>query len=251
MATPLSRTQLKAYCLRELGDPVIKINVSDDQLEDRIDEALQLFLDWHQDATVRTYVKHQVTQENLDTRIINVSDKIVHITNLLAVSGFGGGNSSVLNDEYQYQLSAYMTLRDVMGSGLLDYTLMMQKMSAISSIMNPDKIIEFVRHANQVYISANLREVAVGDYLVFDCYIAVDNNTYPDVWNNYWLKKYTTQLFKKQWGSNLSKFDNIQLLSGVTYNGQKLYQEAIDTLALLTEELETRYSQQIQGVFVG
>jgi hypothetical protein len=146
-----------------------------------------------------------------------------------------------------------MALRDIAGNGggLTYYTQTMQMLSQVEQLLNPAKLINFNRHSNELQIISDWEELTVNDYIVIDCYSILNTSLVTKVWNDYWLKKYITQLFKKQWGSNLSKFDNVQLLGGVTYNGQKLYQEAVERIKELEEELRERYSYPPQAIFIG
>lgn len=250
MATPQSKTQLKDYCLRRLGFPVIEINISNEQIDDCIDEALQKFVQFHYDATVRKYIVHQLTLQNIQTRNITLPNEIAFVVSLIP-AGVSGNASIEFSDAWNIEWNAYMTLKDIsQGGGLLNYVMTQQNLSALQSVLNPQKIVDFNVHSNQLNILSDMNGFSEGDYICMDAYITLDGTTFPDIWNNLWLKKYTTALMKKQWGTNLSKFEGTQLLAGVTLNASNIISDADNQIEKLERELELSYQDPV-GFFIG
>ena len=243
---PVTREQHKQYCLRKLGKPAIKINVTDEQLEDRIDESLQEFMDWHFQASEKTYLVHQMTASEIDTGEIILPNNILYVINMLPLTSSSQGNQ--LSYQWQFEASAYYTLQDAAG-GLTDYVLTKQKLSQLRAMLNPEKIIEYNRHSNKLKIMSELSELSEGDYIALYVHAMIDPDTVGDLWDNQWLKRYTTQLFKEQWGSNLGKFVNVELLGGVTFNGEQIYSQAREEIEKLEEKLRTEYSLPVHPLY--
>lgn len=263
MAKPASRSALKEWCLRRLGKPVIEINVDDDQLEDRIDEGLQLFQEYHYDGVEKVYEKHQITQSDIDNKYIsvdgwanldasgqpirrrpgeapNTADLYIGITKIFDVRGTSIGMWDV---RYQMRMSDLATIGASMGGyDLLSYQMRMQNLSMISELLTGKVPIRFNRHKNQIQIDWEWgSDATVGEYLIFEAFKIVDPDAYTDVYNDMFLKQYVTALFKEQWGMNLSKFEGVQMPGGVTLNGRVILDEARNDLEKLREEMSLRY----------
>ncbi len=243
MATPATRQQHIDYCLRALGHPVIEINVDDDQLEDRVDESLQFYQEYHSDAIVRNLRKHVVTQDDKDNGYIEVpnSAKIFTINNVFSITT-SQSSTGIFSVDYQIHLNDIFDLGGSYG-GIVNYEMTKQYMSLIDRNINGMyEMIEYSRHKNRVNFHANiLKDLDVGQYVVFDGYESIDPDTYTDVWNDMFLKKYTTSLFKKQWGNNLIKFEGMQLPGGVTFNGRQIFDDANTEILKIEEEMQLRY----------
>lgn len=248
MPVPTSKATFKDYILRKLGFPVVEINVSADQIDDCVDEAMQRFVDWHYDSTVRRVIVHQVTQAEIDTRTLTIPDEIVFVVEMLPVSGASSG--AVFSDAYQFEYDAYLTINDMRGGGLSSYVMTKQTISGLQSTLNPTKVIEFSVVSNEIYIESDIHWLKEGDYVALDCYIKFDGATYENLWNNYWFKKYATAVLKYQWGMNLSKFQGVALLNGLTLDAATILSEAKDELEKLEESLQNEWSLPI-GMFVG
>lgn len=250
MATPQSKQQLKDYCLRKLGFPVVEINISPEQIDDCVDEALQKFVHFHYDATVRKYILHQITTQELQNKVITLPQEIAFVVSLLPI-GPMGGRSVEFSDYWAIEWASYMTLRDIsQGAGLLNFVMTQQNLSALQSVLNPQKIVDFNIHSNQLTIMSDLTGFKEGDYFCLDAYVSVDGDTFTDLWNNMWLKKYTTALMKKQWGVNLSKFQGVQLLNGVTLDASGIMSDADAQIEKLEQELELSYQDPV-AFFIG
>ena len=196
MAKPSTRQGLIDYCLRALGHPVIEINVDDDQLEDRLDEAIQFYQEFHGDAVVRNLLKHQVTQGDIDNKYISIASgaNILSINNVFNVDN----NNSFSSVDYQMHLNDVFDLNGSFG-GIVDYELTKQYLSLLDRNVNGVyEMIEYSRHKNRVNFHANtLKEVGVGNYVVFDGYSTIPDSPFTDVFNDMFLKKYATALFKR------------------------------------------------------
>jgi len=239
MAIPSTRDQFTEYCLRKLGKPVIEINVDADQLDDRVDEALKYYWDYHFDGTEMIYYKHQVTANNVSSASVTVPDNIIGVVEMFAIGNFGTGAGDIFNIQYQIALNDLYTLTNV---SMVPYYMTMEHVAFLQELLVGAQPIRYNRHKNIINIDMNFDKVTVGDYLVFRAYQVVDPTTYTEVWGDRWLQNYCTQLIKKQWGSNLTKFNGLQLPGGVTFNGQQLYDEAVEELKLMEEEMINSYS---------
>ena len=244
MASPASRSQLKDYCLRKLGFPVIDINVDDDQLEDRIDDALQKFRDYHYDGTEEIYLAHQVTASDVSNRYITVADSITGISSILPInSGTIASNSSagfnIFDINYQIRLNDFYNL---LSSSYTYYVIAREHLAMLDMIVTGELPFTYNKKVNQIDIQMDWTgRIAVGDFLVFQATRIVDPTTYSKVYNDSWLKSYTTALFKMQWGNNLSKYTNYTLPGGLVVNGEKIYTDAIAEVELLHTKLREEY----------
>lgn len=244
MATPASRIQLKDYCLRKLGFPVIDINVDDDQLEDRIDDALQKFRDYHYDGTEEIYLAHQVTAGDVSNTYITVADSIVGVSSILPInSGTIASNSSagfnIFDINYQIRLNDFYNL---LSSSYTYYVIAREHLAMLDMIVTGELPFTYNKKVNQIDIQMDWTgRIAVGDFLVFKATRIVDPETYSKVYNDSWLKSYTTALFKMQWGSNITKYTNYTLPGGLVVNGEKIYTDAIAEVELLHTKLREEY----------
>ncbi len=244
MAKPNSRTTLIDYCLRNLGAPVIEINVDEDEIDDRVDEALQFYQHYHADAIEKVFLKHQVTQTDIDNGYIAINDLVTDVLRVLPIRDTYSANN-LFDIKYQMHLNDMFSL-GYMGS-LLEYSMAQQYLSTLDLVIdNDNKFISFDRHRNRLRIDmAWSEEVSVNDYLVVECYRIIDPDTFTDVYNDYYLKKYLTSLLKKQWGTNLLKFEGMVMPGGVTFNGRQLFDDAIAELEKLEEEVRLNWEQPI------
>ena len=240
MAKPNSRQTFIDYCLRSLGAPVVEINVDDDQVEDRVDEALQFYQTYHSDAIEKVYLKHEVTQTDIDNGYIAINDLVTDVVRVMPLRDTKSTNS-LFDVKYQIHLNDVYNL-GFLGS-LVDYEMTQQWLSLLDRIMDSDdKHISFERHKNQLRIDMDWSaEVAIGHYLVVECYRIIDPNTYTDVYNDYYLKKYATALIKQQWGAKGMKVEGIQLPGGVTFNGRQIYDDATNEIQQLRERIRDEF----------
>jgi hypothetical protein len=243
MSIPSSREQLKDWCLRQLGFPVIEINVDDDQVDDRIDEALQYFQQFHFDGVERWYLKHQITQENKDNGYIPITENIIGVTRIFPV---GSTNASVNMFDLRYQLRLH-ELYDFTSTSYVNYVLTMQHIRTLDMLFSGETPIRFNRHTDKLYIDWDwANDVDVGEWVIIEGYIIVDPNTYTDIYNDRMLKKLATAYIKKQWGANMSKFAGMQLPGGITMNGIQIFQDAVAEIKELEELIRDTYEEPPQ-----
>ena len=238
MASVTSREQLRDYCLRRLGFPVIEINVDDDQVEDRLDDAFQFYRDYHYDAIEKVYLKHLITQTDLDNRYIDVPDYIIGVTGILPFTNKATG-TNLFSLQYQILIN---DLYSLMSTDLIYYYEVKRHIELISFLLSGQKSVRFSRHTNRLYIDMNWGEgVAAGDYIILEATRILDPETYTDVYNDRFLKMYATALIKRQWGENIKKFGGIQLPGGVILNGKETYDEAVDELQKIEAQMQSMY----------
>jgi len=262
MATPNTKDALKEHCLRSLGKPVIDINVDDDQVDDRIDDALQYFAQYHYDGVERMYLKHKITQAEIDRAVTNTSvtatDTVDNsitaswlegngfipvpdsVLSVVKVFDFTDKNTTNMFDvRYQLRLN---DLYDFSSESIIHYEMTMQHLDFLDHILVGEKPIRFNQHQNRLYIDMDWnQDVNVDDFIIIECYRKLDPNSYTDVYNDIYLKRYATALIKRQWGANLSKFEGVQMLGGVTLNGAKLFEEAQADIEKLEEQIQLAY----------
>ena len=238
MANPASRQQLKEYCLRRLGEPVVDGNVDDEQLEDRIDDALKFYQDYHYDGTERIFLKHQITADDKTNEYIEINDNIIGIIRVFDI-GDSLNSSNLFNIRYQIHLN---DLFDFTSTTYVPYVTAMRHVEQLEEIFVGKKPIRFNRHKNRLHIDMDWSDdVTAGEYIIIEAYRILDPETYTDVYGDRWLREYTTQLFKRQWGENLKKFEGMQLPGGLQFNGQQIYNEAQDEITRMESEVTTNY----------
>jgi len=242
MANPTSRATLIDYCKRRLGDPVIEINVDEDQLEDRLDEALQVYQEYHSEATFRTYVSHLVTSADVTNEYVSVDSSVLSVTKMFAVNSTFGSSLNFFDIKYQMMLNDIADMHNYIGD-LAYYEQMQQYLSLLDMKLNGTPQVNYSRKQDRLYIYGDFADsdIKAGDYIVYEAYKIIDANTHTKVFNDMWLKEYTTTLIKQQWGANLIKFEGMQLPGGVTMNGQKIYDDATQELIRLREQLRLEH----------
>jgi len=240
MAELSSRDDLKQYCLRRLGAPVIKINVADEQLEDRIDDALQLYQDYHYDASELYYWQHTITQKDVDQKYFDIDPSIFGITRIFPISDTITRNNMF---DLRYQLRLH-ELYDFTSTSYTNFSITMQHLQNLEQMFTGDIPIRFQRHTHQLHVDWvwGGTEAVVGSVVVAEGYRSIDPETYESIYSDYWLKKYCTALFRQSWGENLSKFGNIQLPGGIVLNGRDMLSDAKIEIAKLEDEMQERFS---------
>lgn len=274
MARPNTRQTLIDYCLRNLGHPVIEINVDDDQLDDRVDEALQFFSEYHFDGVEKVYLKYQITATDVQNGYISLSynasspnqftgapgasgqredqmtvtetgssDTVVNIENLitsvLRVWQYSAGSMNMFDVRYQYALNDLYTFGTI---DLVNYTVTQQYLGLLRDTLSPEKAVRFSRRSNKLFIDMNWsRDGTVGSWIIIEAYRVMDARVYPEIYDDMLLKRYLTALIKRQWGANLSKFNNIQMLGGVTFNGAQLFLEANAEIKEIQDRMQASF----------
>lgn len=238
MAIPNSRKEFKTYCLRKLGAPVIQINVDDDQVEDRIDEALLYFADYHFDGSDKIYYKYQVTDNDIQNRYITMPDNIIGVVDLFDI-GESIGTNDLFNIRYQIALNDLYILNSI---SVTPYYMSLQNIQFLEQILVGKQPLRYNRHMNRCYIDMDWSIVTPGQYIILVAYKVVDPNEFNKVWGDRWLAEYATCLIKMQWGDNLKKFGQMKLPGGVVFNGQQIYTEAVQERDNLRKEMIYSYS---------
>jgi hypothetical protein len=233
MAQPSNRESFKEYCLRKLGAPVIEINVSDEQVEDRIDEAISFFRDYHYDGSQLVYLKHQLTQEELDRGWIEVPQRLLGITRIFDLGSSISTGTGIFNVTYQFILH---NLEDITKYDLTNYYMAMQHLEFIQEILVGKPMIRYNRHVDKLYIDIKTSRLRPGSFIIMEAYDIVDENLYADFWRDRWLQNYAATLIKEQWGSNITKFEGMQLVGGVTFNGAQILADAREERRTMEEQ---------------
>lgn len=231
-----SRESLKQYCLRSLGEPVIRVNVADEQLEDRIDEAIQYFQTYHYDGIVRTYYQHQLTQSEIDELQISLPDHIYGVKRILPLRD-GYTQSNLFDAQYQLRLN---DLYEITNTSLVNYTMTMSYISMMDQILNGYPQFDFNYLQGKLYLEMSKTDLVADNYIIIESLSAVDPDTNARFWNDSWLKRYVEALFKKNWATNLKKFSGLQIPGGATIDGKELYLEAIEEIDKLENDLITK-----------
>jgi len=313
MAAPSTRQQLIDYCLRKLGHPVIEINVDDDQLSDRLDDALQYFQDYHYDGVERLYLRTQATASRIyltssvasnfslgeivvgqtsgaratvcnelavtssgtsvlikgtsgtfstsetvvgqssgfsstvarftlgivDQQYIDLDDSIIGVVRVLPFSAVNTGQSYMWDVRYQLRLNDMFNL---LSTSIIYYEQVKQHLALLDQLLVGSKSFRFQRHMNRLFLDMSWEtDVDPGEFIIVEAYKILDPNTWTDVYNDRFLKRYATALIKQQWGNNLKKFEGIQMPGGVTLNGQRIFDEAVVELEQLEVEMRDTY----------
>lgn len=271
MAKPSSRQGLIDYCLRRLGAPVLEINVDDDQVDDLVDDALQYFQERHFDGVERMYLKYKITQEDINrgrgrnsdgvgvttttatsnvtgigtvrynfyepSNYIQVPDSVIGIEKIFKfdTSSISGGMFSI---KYQLFLNDLYYFNSV---ELLQYAMVKSYLEDIDFLLTTDKQLRFNKRQNRLYLDLDWASQKADQYIVIDCYRILDPNTFTNVYNDSFIKKYLTALIKKQWGQNLIKFRGVKLPGGVELNGREIYEDAEKELEDIKQRMVLEY----------
>lgn len=242
MAAPTTKDQFKEYCLRKLGKPVIEINVDDDQVDDRIDEAIRYYWDYHFDGSDRIYYKYQVTVEDIANKYITMPENIIGVVSIFPVGDPRIRSDDLFNIRYQIALNDLYTLTNV---SLVPYFMAMEHLSMMAQLLVGQQPIRYNRHKDRLYVDMDWTTVRPGIFLLVEAYEVVDPAVWTDAWNDRWLQNYATALIKRQWGSNLTKFTGMSLPGGVQFNGEKILDDAVAEINKMEEEMISSYSMPV------
>jgi len=223
MAQPFDRETFKEYCLRKLGGGVIEINCSDEQIEDRIDEAISFYRDYHYDGSQLVYLKHQLTAQELEQGYVEVPDRLLGVTRIFDLGASVSTGAGIFNVSYQFVLH---NLEDITKYDVTNYYMAMQHLEFIQEILVGKPLIRYNRRQNKLFIDIKKDLLAPGSFIIIEAYDIIDENEYQDFWRERWLQNYATVLIKEQWGNNITKFEGVQLVGGMTFNGQQILNDA-------------------------
>ena len=250
MAKPTNRATLIDYCKRALGDPVIEINVDEDQLDDRVDQALDYFQEFHSDSMLRTYIKHQLTATDVTNKYIAMPANVLQVKRVLPFNLSSQG-SSMFDVKYQLMLHDITNMTSFLGD-VGYFSQIQQYTQLLDMTLNGHPQHDYAYHQQRVYIHGDFEDetLKANEYIVIEALIKIDENTHNSIWNDKWLKLYGTQLIKQQWGSNLIKFSGMQLPGGVSMNGDAIYESATQEILRLQEELRLEQEDPV-SFFIG
>ena len=254
MPSVTNRQNFKDYCLRRLGFPTIEINVDDDQVEDRIDDALQYWQDYHFDALQKLYYIKMLDATDIENKYINLSPEVTvdRSNNLLNIIGVTRvfpisdsiASSNMFDLRYQLRLNE---LYDFTSASYINYTLTQQHLRSLEIMFTGEVPIRFQRHMHRLFCDWGWgTSVKAGSVVIAECYATIKPEDYESVWNDRWLKEYATALIKRTWGNNLKKFAGVLLPGGVTLNGDKIFQEAIEEIKTLESEMSNSYELPVE-----
>ena len=271
MAQPASRTDLINYCKRQLGAPVLEINIADEQVDDLVDDALQYFHERHFDGVVQTFLKYKITQDDIDRGRGRGSDNPVGIVTTTATSTVGisstfsfeensnflqippavlginkifrfDGSNTVTNNMFSVKYQLF--LNDVYtfsSTEILSYAMTKRYLEDLDFALGTEKYIRFNKRQDRLYLDFDWGAASKDDYLIIDCYRLIDPNDFTRVYNDSFLKKYLTALMKRQWGQNLIKFQGVKLPGGIELNGRQIYDDAEKDLEIIREQMSNTY----------
>jgi len=278
MAKPSTRQELIDYCKRQLGYPVLEINVADEQIEDLVDDAIQYFQERHFDGVAQVYLKYKVTQNDVDrgkakppgapnagssvgiastnttTNIVGTATTFTYYENsnylqippdiigINKVFQYDDAQSVSISNMFSFKYQLF--LNDIYYWGttdLLSYSMSMSYLETMNFLLNTHKQIRFNQRQDRMYLDVDWNNLRVGEYLIIDCYRAMDPNDYSRVWNDSFLKPYLTSLIKKQWGQNMMKFQGVKLPGGVELNGRQMYDDALRELEEIKSKMSSTY----------
>ena len=271
MAQPASRTDLINYCKRQLGAPVLEINIADEQVDDLVDDALQYFHERHFDGVVQTFLKYKITQDDIDRGRGKGSNNPVGIVTTTATSTVGisstfsfeensnflqippavlginkifrfDGSNTVTNNMFSVKYQLF--LNDVYTfstTEILSYAMTKRYLEDIDFALGTEKYIRFNKRQDRLYLDFDWGAASKDDYLIIDCYRLIDPNDFTRVYNDSFLKKYLTALMKRQWGQNLIKFQGVKLPGGIELNGRQIYDDAEKDLEIIREQMSNTY----------
>ncbi len=249
MSIITSRTELKDYCLRKLGFPVIDINVDDDQLEDRIDDALYMYRNYHYDGTERCYLAHQVTAGDISNTYITLADTIIGVSQVFPFTGSIQSSTSssgfnMFDINYQLRLNDFYNLT---ASSYTYYVIAREHLAMLDMIVTGITPFTYNKTINRLTLFTDWNKFE-GGYIAFECHRAVDPTTYTKAYNDTWVRDYTAALFKQQWGTNLKKYGNYTLPGGLVINGQTIYDEATREVDMLEEKIRDTYEEPVSFI---
>lgn len=241
MALPASRSDFKQYCLRRIGAPVTQINVDDDQIEDRIDDALQYYWDFHFDGTSKMYYKASIDQQTIDNKYITLPDNIIGAVHVFPI-GSSLSTNNLFNIRYQIALN---DLYDLTATTMVPYYMAMQHIQLLEQLLVGQHPIRYNRRTNRLHLDMDWKRLNIGEYVIVEAYQVVDPAVFTKVWSDRWLQKYATEMIKQQWGQNLIKYQGVALPGGMQFNGEKIYNDATSELLRLEQTMISGFSNPV------
>lgn len=244
---PSTRAEFKEKVLRQLGAPAIKINVSDDHLEDCVEEALKWYYDYHFDGSEHTYLRIDPTPTDITNRYVEVPDDIIGVNEVytLNTSSYSIDPTNMWNGGWDV---AYNFAYNTSTGSMSYYYINRMNLEMLQQVLFGKIPIRFQRHNNRVYIDFNWGRLGSGESVILDCYKRMDPSSNPEVWDDRWLLRYTAAKVKAIWGSVLGKFEGVQMPGGIIFNGNKLRDDAVAEIHELEQEMLTNYSIPVRDM---
>jgi hypothetical protein len=272
MAQPTTRQELIDYCKRKLGAPVLEINVADEQIDDLVDDAIQLFQERHFDGVYPTFYKYKITQNDIDRGRSPGNNSVVGLVTTTVTTNIVGtattfrytensnylqvppniigvnkifqfdGNNAITNNMFSIKYQLF--LNDVYSFGaleILSYAMVKTYLEDLDFLLNTQKQIRFNKRQDRLYLDIDWSSISVGTYIIIDCYSTLDPNDYARIYNDSFLKPYLTSLIKRQWGQNLIKFQGVKLPGGIELNGRQIYDDGQKEIDALMEKMSNTY----------
>lgn len=234
MAQPTTRNEFKEYILRKLGAPVIEINVADEQVDDRISEAVSFWREYHYNGSQLIYLKHEITADDIVNGYITLPTDILGISGIFNINASTSVGSGMFNVNYQFVLN---NVEDMNAYGMSNYYMTMQHIGMMQEVLVGMQHVRYNRHVNRLFIDTSKENVIEGNIVIIEAYDIIDPSMHIEVWSDRWLQNYAAQLVKEQWGSNLTKFTGMQLIGGVAFNGEAILSEAREERKAMEEEV--------------
>lgn len=223
MAQPQSREEFKEYILRKIGAPVIQVNVAEEQVEDRVDEAVSFWRDYHYNGSQLVYLKHKLTAQDAENGYVTLPQNLLGISKIFDLDTSISTGTGIFNVQYQFVLN---NISDITGYSVTNYWMTMSHMEFLQEILVGMPLIRYNKHVNKLYIDVDKASLVADRYVIIEAYDIIDPDAYSDVWGDRWLQNYASVLVREQWGLNLTKFTNMQLVGGVQFNGEQILAEA-------------------------
>lgn len=248
--TPTTKDQFADYCLRKLGAPVIDINVDDDQVDDRIDEALLFYQTYHYDSVERLIITYELTQDDIDNQYITIPPEILSVTRMVYDGGDTIRGGFGTNLWHGMQAIAYDINFGVGAcrSGTSYYTSMMNYLAELEFTFSVNHALQFQYRTGRLYAAFDWSSLEAGKVMAFEVYKVIDPGTHVLIWNDRALQEYATCLIGVQWGSNLSKFDGVELPGGITLDGDKIYDRYNDWKERIEEEYSLKWEMPVDFI---
>lgn len=241
MPVPSTRQQLKDYMLRQLGHPVIRINIDDSQVEDCIDDSISFMQDYHIDFSEKQYIAHKLTQPEIDAKSIVIDPNILSILGIWKLGGAGTGSSEQLfNVEYQLRSSDLFSLG---ATNLSGYVISQQFLALVNETLNEMPRSRYRRYDGKLYLDVSESELAIDNYIIMECWLAFDGTSHPRIYSDRVFRQLATAHARRIWGRNMSKFQGVQLPGGVTLNGGEIEQQGQGDIDRIETEFINKYME--------
>lgn len=270
MSKPSNRSGLIDYCLRQLGAPVLEINIADEQIDDLVDDTIQFWQERHYDGVTQIYLKYQITQNDINRgrapggddatagivtttatasglssftykenqNYIQLPDSVIGVNKIFKYDGSQTTSNSMFSVKYQLFLNDVYYFDSL---ELLTYAMVKTKLEDIDYLLNTEKQIRFNIRQQRLYLDVDFGDLKVGDWLIIDCWRILNPDDFVRVYNDRFIKMYLTSLMKKQWGQNLIKFQGVKLPGGIELNGRQIYDDAVIELDKIREQMLSTY----------